>query len=189
LSYAGGIRVGYLPSDKITIFPEITIGQTILSENDPAALQVPDGPDPDTEPDVREPPVLNSYGFSIGAEGDFTPKLTGIVSAGYEIRSYEDDTDIPNGLVANVELRWQARAKTSVALSYRHWTRVSRETLGYTASAHRITFSASQELGTQDRWFVNLDGYYQFDDYDRPVQTGGQSVVREDTLVGIAVRA
>src|SRR5690606_36328478 len=139
--------------------------------------------------DVREPPVLNSYGFSIGAEGDFTPKLTGIVSAGYELRSYEDDTDIPNGLVANVELRWQARAKTSVALSYRHWTRVSRETLGYTASAPRSAFSASQELGTQDRWFVNLDGYYQFDDYDRPVQTGGQCVVREDTLVGIAVRA
>jgi hypothetical protein len=173
LGYSGGVRFGYLPSEKVTVFPEFTVGRAELSANSPVASEAPD---------------LFSYGFSIGAEGDFTPKLTGVVTGGYEFREYSDDSEIPDGWVATMQLRWQWRPKTILALGYRHWIQVSRETFGYAYTAHRPSISVIQALGTRDQWTVNLDAYYQFDDYEREVLDQGRPVQRTDDIVAGALR-
>ncbi|MCC6234179.1 MAG: outer membrane beta-barrel protein [Verrucomicrobiales bacterium] len=174
LSYSGGMRVGYRPSDKIMLFPEVMAGQSLLERNRAA---------------VPEAPNLNQYSFSIGAEGEFTPKISGQVSGGYEIRNYEDEREVPDGWIAGLQLRWQARAKTRVTLGYRHWIQVSRENLGLVYNAHRPTVSVLQQFGSQGRWSANLDGYYQFHAYDGLVVVGGRSIERDETLAGLALRA
>lgn len=172
--YSAGFRVGYRPSEKITLFPEFSAGQSFLTEN---SSRQPEAPD------------LTSYGVSFGAEGQFTPKLTGVVAGGYEMRNYSDGEEIPDGWVATVQLRWQARAKTMVLVGYRHWVQVSREAVGLSYSAHRPTVSIRQEFGTQGRWSATLDGYYQFDDYDNAFIVNGESIQRQDNLGGVALRA
>jgi len=174
LLYGGGARFGYLPSEKIVLFPEVTATQTLLSPNLPNSPSAPD---------------LTSIGISLGAEGDFTPKLTGVVSAGYEFRQYADGSEIPDGWITETQLRWQARPKTTFNLGYRHWIQASREAVAYAYSADRVTAGATQELGTQGRWSLNLSGYYQFDSYDRPVIVGGKPVDRGDDLAGLNFRA
>lgn len=173
LSFFGGGRFGYRPSDKLTVFPELLVGQTFVEPNNATA---PEGAD------------LTSYSFSVGAEGDFTPKITGLVQAGYEIRSYADDTEVPDSWIATTQVRWQARAKTALALAYRHAIEVSREAVGYAYMTDRATLSISQELGTQGRWIVNLDGYYQFNAYDRDFPADGGLVRRKDDLAGVSAR-
>jgi hypothetical protein len=177
-SFGGGARFGYRPSEKVTVYPEVTAGISSLSANNSLA---------------REAPNLSYYNFVVGAEGDFTPKLTGLVSGGYEIRQYDDDTDVPDGWVANLRLQWRPRAKTTVSVGYRHWIEVSREALGYIFNAHRPILSLRQELGTEGRWTATLDGYYQIDDYDRAVRDigsdpSGPLVQREDHLAGVSLR-
>lgn len=178
MSYGGGARFGYRPSEKITIYPEATVGISTLERNNPLA---------------REAPDLNYFNFVIGAEGEFTPKLTGLVSGGYEIREYADDTEVPDGWVANLLLQWRPRPKTGVSVGYRHWIDVSREALGYIYGADRVTLSLRQELGTHGRWTAMLDGYYQIDNYDREVRDFGRDpsgpyVRRVDHLGGVSAR-
>ncbi|MBX3746786.1 MAG: outer membrane beta-barrel protein [Verrucomicrobiae bacterium] len=172
MSYSGGFRVGYLPSEKIVVYPEISAGQSLRETNSPL---------------VREAPDLTFYGISVGAEGEFTPKLTGTVSGGYEFRDYEDDTEVPNGWIASVQLRWQARPKTVVSVGYRHWIEVSREVVGSSYNVHRPSVAVTQQLGTQDRWTLGVEGFYQLDDYDETSRFSG--VARKDTLGGASARA
>lgn len=173
-SYSGSVRVGYLPSEKVVLFPEITVGQSFLEPN----LGGPTAPD------------LTFYGFSFGAEGDFTPKLTGLVTGGYELREFSDDSDVPDGWVASVQLRWQPREKTTVVVGYRHWIQVSRERFRSTYTAHRPTIGIHQDLGTQDRWSVDLNATYQFDDYSNPIAVGGgESILRRDDRWSFSLRA
>jgi hypothetical protein len=174
MAYGGGARFGYLPSEKIVLFPEVTASLTAL---DPNKSTVPDASD------------LTSVGITLGAEGDFTPKLTGVITAGYEFREYADGSEIPDGWIAEAQLRWQARPKTSFSLGFRHWIQVSREAVAYAFDADRVTVGATQELGTQGRWSLYLSGYYQLDSYDRDFVFGGVPVDRSDDLAGVTFRA
>lgn len=106
--------------------------------------------------------------------------MYGSISAGYEIRDYANDASIPDGWIAEAQLRWQFRPKTSFSLGYRHWIQILREAVAYAYNSDRITVSATQEIGTQGRWSVTASGYYQFDSYD----TGD----REDSIAGLSFR-
>jgi hypothetical protein len=175
--YNVGARLGYLPSEKIVIFPEFTFGQSFLGANNARAAEAPD---------------VDTFAFAFGAEGDFTPKLTGTVTGGYEMRNYSDDSEIPDGWVADFQLRWQARAKTTVSAGYRHFIQISREARAIPFTAHRPTASVVQELGTQGKWTVAADAYYQFNDYQGDFFDPGppQAVVaREDDFLGAGLRA
>jgi hypothetical protein len=176
MSYGGGVRFGYLPSEKTVLFSEFTANQSIRERNT-------------SNPQIPEAPDLNAYGVSLGAEGDFTPKLTGVVSAGYELRDYADNSDVPNGLIASAQLRWQARPKTSISLGYQHRIEVSRELLNASYTAHRPLLSIVQEVGTHGRWTVNLTAYYEFDDYEGEFLVDNQLVPRADNLFGVSARA
>lgn len=168
-AYGGGVRAGYRPSDKLVLFPEVTISQNQRDRNSVRAV---------------EAPVMNLYGLSVGAEGEFSPKITGLVSAGYEMRSYSNGADIPDGWTANARLRWTVRPKTSLSVSYSHMVTASRDAVGFAYDAHRPSVSVTQELGTEGRWLLNLDGYYQFDEY---LSSGQNSTDRKDNLLGFVM--
>ncbi len=178
--YAGynvGARLGYLPSQKIVIFPEFTFGQSFLGANNSRAPKAPD---------------VDTFSFAFGAEGEFTPKLTGTISGGYEMRNYSDDSEIPDGWVADFQLKWLARAKTTVSAGYRHFIQISREARAIPFTAHRPTASVVQEFGTQGKWTAAADIYYQFNDYQGDFFDPGppQAVVaREDDFLGAGLRA
>jgi len=182
MGYSVGTRVGYLPSDKIVVYPEFTFGQSFLEGNDPSMPQAPD---------------VDTFSISAGAEGEFSPKLTGTISGGYELRQYSDSSDIPNGWVADFQLRWQARAKTTVSGGYRHFIQLSREARAIPYTAHRPTASVVQELGTKGQWTVAVDAYYQFNDYqgefpDRDTSVPNsplEYVMRTDEFLGFGFRA
>lgn len=169
----GSTRFGYTPSEKIVLYPQFSFTRSFLSPN---------------KSNVRSAPDLSSIGFSVGAQGEFTPKLTGTISGGYEIREYEDNTQVPDGWIANVELRWQARPKTSVALGFRHWIQVTRDAVGISYNADRPSLTLTQELGTQGRWNVSASGYYQFDDYNADYVIAGRRIARTDDYAGIGFR-
>lgn len=174
LMLSTGVRVGYQPSDRITVFPEFTFSRTDLGRNSST---------------VAEAPSMSGFAMALGAEGEFTPKLTGVVTGGYEIREYDDDSEIPDGWVSSFQVRWDARAKTAVTVGYRHMLRVSRELTGYSYTVYRPEVAVVQQLGTQGRWTASLDGYYEFNDYDRDIQVGGEWISRSDRMWGTAVRA
>lgn len=177
MGYTIGTRVGYRPSDKIVVFPEFTYGQSFLDKNDERAL---------------EAPTVDSYSFAAGAEGEFTPKLTGTISGGYEFRKYSDATEIPDGWVADFQLRWQVRPKTTLSAGYRHFIQISREARAIPYTAHRPTASVVQELGTQGKWTVTVDAYYQFNDYQGEFVDPGPPrtlVERTDDFFGAGFRA
>lgn len=173
MGYSGGLRAGYVPSDKVVIFPEVSISQSLLDPNLPG---------------YPEAPTLTGLSFGLGAEGDFTPKLTGLISAGYEMRSYADSTEIPDGWVAEARLRWAARPKTGVTVAFQHAIQVSRETQAYPYGENTVSAGVTQELGTQGRWTAGIDVLYRWDTYDRLISIGNTSVTRANTIVGVASR-
>ncbi|MGE3309427.1 MAG: outer membrane beta-barrel protein, partial [Limisphaerales bacterium] len=177
MGYNVGARLGYMPSEKLVVYPEFTFGQNFLGKNNPT---------------VATAPEVDSYSFQAGAEGEFTPKLTGTVAGGYEIRRYSDDSDIPDGWVADFQLRWEVRPKTALAAGYRHFIQVSREARAIPYTAHRPTASVVQELGTEGKWILSLDGYYQFNDYQGDFRDPGppdRMVARTDEYYGGGLRA
>ena len=176
MAYNVGARLGYLPAEKIVVFPEFTFGQAFLDANNPLAAQAPE---------------VDSYSFGAGAEGEFTPKLSGMVSGGYEIRQYSDDSEIPDGWVADLRLRWQMRPKTTLTAGYRHFIQVSREARAIPFTAHRPLVTVEQELGTMGKWIVALDAYYQFNDYQGEFVDPGpprRMVVREEDFLSTGLR-
>ncbi len=173
LQFSGGVRAGYIPSDKIVVFPEVVYSRAMVEPN---------------RPGFPESPILSGLSFGVGAEGDFTPKLTGIISGGYQMREYDDATEIPNGWVAEARLSWALRAKTTLSASFRHSIQVSREARAVPYEADRAGIGATQEFGTQGRWTATIDGYYQWDTYDRPVNIGTAIVDRSGTIMGATLR-
>lgn len=176
MTYTLGMRVGYMPSDKILVYPEFSFGQTFLDRNSPL---------------VPEAPEVNTYSMSLGAEGEFTPKLTGMVSAGYEMREFSDDTEIPDGWVADTRVRWEMRPKTRLSVGYRHFIQVSREARAIPFTAHRPNLTVEQEFGTMGKWTAVLDAYYQFNDYEAQFVDAGpprRLVSRQDDFIGVGAR-
>jgi hypothetical protein len=173
-TFTGNVRAGYRPSEKIVFFPQISYGQNFLSKNQ------------ETAPDA---PNLSSLGFSVGAQGEFSPKITGLITAGYEVRNYEDGTDLPDGWIATVEARWQARPKTLVAVGYRHLIQVSQEVQGVAMIIDRPYASVTQQIGTEGRLTIGADGYYQYQDHSSDYAIFGATEKRQDDLFGAGLQA
>lgn len=166
---SGGLRAGYVFSERIVVYPQFTYRRTELFPNNPGA---------------RPPGVLSAYGVSLGAEGEFTPKLTGRIAGGYELREYSDGLPVPDGWIADASLRWQMRAKTMATLSFRHWITVAPDSLGTAYTGDRIAVSISQQFGTQGRWSATAEGYLQQHEYGDGFLLGGARVERADDMAG-----
>ena len=97
-----GVNLLYIYSPKLDLFLNYT-----LSQHDGRG--------------VRDFFIDNEVStFMIGAEGNFTPKISGNVSIGYANRTFDNSlVNSEGGLVFNSGVNWQFRQKTGLSLNLR----------------------------------------------------------------------
>ena len=148
-SVTGGF--GFQAFPKTVVFGETYYGTTSSEPNTPA-LKLPD---------------VTFFGGALGARGNFTPKLAGIIRAGYETRELEDGTSLPGAPIVNLGLTYQYSPKTTFSLNYirRQDVSIYFEQQSYVSDV--VSVSATQALGSKGKWRATLGGYYGLYDYTR----------------------
>jgi hypothetical protein len=131
------------------------------------------------EVDIDDPSEDASFNrFLVGARGEFTPRLTGEVKAGWESRTYDGDREdndvgyIDGSVVHEVasDMRLEVGA-----------TRELVESITYTGTAYTLTRGyASLTKDFADRISLVLSGYFQKNEYDEPVPRGDTFAERQD---------
>ena len=148
LSLAGGFAYQAFP--KATLFGEGYFGNTTSQPNLPA-------------PSL---PSIPFFGGAVGARGTFTPKITGTVQVGIEVRDFKSGPSLPPAPVANLGLSYRLSEKTTLSLNYvrRQDVSVYYQQQSYTSDV--ISLQASQALGSKGKWRATLGGYYAMYNYD-----------------------
>ena len=95
---------------------------------------------------IPDPPRADYVGGTIGANGNFTPKLSGDVRVGYEHRWFSDEGGDDGYPVARVGLTERFTEKTSLSISYNRSGGVSATRGTQTAN---VTISDSADLHFQ----------------------------------------
>lgn len=106
--------------------------------------------------------------FSVGARGEFTPKLTGQIRVGYTLRDFSNNTD-DTDFGAEANLTYAFSEKTSVAINA--LSDYSSTPVGASTQVKRLGVSSNTRVTEQWSWNANLS--YSVTEYDR----------REDSLV------
>jgi hypothetical protein len=135
---------------KTSLFGEIYYGQTTTTPNFPAPKN----------------PRSDFVGGFIGARGQFTEKLTGVVKVGYEERWFSDDSSAPSTPVVDVALSQRFTDKTSASLSYARVHDISVQFARESYTANIISAQLNQALGTTGKWLVTIGGNLGLYDYD-----------------------
>ncbi len=149
---SGTIGFEYAAFSQSSLFGEIYLGQTQSDRNEATLASMPDA---------------NFVGGFVGARGNFTEKISGTVKAGYESRTFSDDS--PGGDIPVVEASVSARftERTRLTGSYSRRQRVSAEFArsDYTADVLGLLFQ--QEIGSDGRMHAVLRGSYSLASYEK----------------------
>jgi hypothetical protein len=163
-----------LTSDT-SVFGEIYYGETSLHSNQSRT----------------DPPGKTYEGGFIGASGNFTPKLSGLVKVGYEFDQFEKTT-IASSLTASTQapvvesdLLYRFTERTSATFTYSRQQRVSVQFSRATFVADQITVGASSILGSSGRLRIDLGARFAFLSYD----PSPSFAFRNDTLWGFTAAA
>ncbi len=141
----------YKPNSKFGFFAEGKYGQTTVSPN----ANLPPSPDQDI------------FGGFVGVRGNFSPKLTGTVKVGYEVRDFASGgtTEIgeSSGLTKSspamsASLVYALGPKTAFNLGYDHFTGASFQLAGQAYVYDRLDLLVSQALGSGGVWAVSAGG-------------------------------
>lgn len=140
---------GFQAMPKVLLFGEGHYGQSAVSPNRPYRAG---------DPFSVKGPHLTVVGASVGARGDFTPKLSGEAKLGYEFREFSNGAGVPAGLVAGLGLTHRLSERTVTRISYTRQSVVSVEYSGqaYVLDAAGLQFS--QRFGAGEKWTANLTG-------------------------------
>jgi hypothetical protein len=157
----GTLGFAYKAFSRTSFFGEFYYGQT---SSDPNELLAPY-------------PTATFYGAFLGARGNFTEKLTGMLKVGYELRSYDLEDSGTSGLpVVEMNLTEQFSERTTFTLDYAHR---QLESVQFTASAYTIDsvfFGVVQQIGNEDRFRARLNaGYSQSSFEPNPVYLGDRT--------------
>lgn len=133
------------------------------------------------EVDIDETGDDASYNrILVGARGSFTPKLSGLVKIGQEMRSYEgdrEDTDL--GFLAG-EITHQVADDMKLTIGA---TQQLVESIVYSGNAYTETqFRAGLTKTFMERFSIMLSGYFQSNEYENPVIIDDTSRKREDDI-------
>lgn len=121
-------------------------------------------------------------GGSIGAEGDFTEKLTGTLQFGYQRRS-SDTTGVSAGApTVTAELEQLLGDRTMVALSYTRANQVNVDAFDTASVSDSVRLTLRRALGNRQKWFASVYGSYYQNDFSG---SGGGSQGRSDTSMGL----
>lgn len=168
----GGFSYQAFP--KTRVFGEVYYGQAAVDSN------VPFNPN---DPVSQGGPRSEFIGGFVGARGDFTTKLTGTAKAGYETKSFSDDTPSVGAPVFEVGLNYTFSAKTSTSLNYSRRTRLSDQAPGTSVTADTVSLQLNQVIGTTGKLVGSLRVSYAFEDYERRIGTFSD---RQDNQFNVA---
>ena len=104
-------------------------------------------------------------GGSIGAEGEFTEKLTGTLQFGYQQRS-SDLTGISAGApTVMAELEQLLGDRTMLALTYTRANQVNPDAADTASVSDNIRLTLRRALGNREKWFASVFGGYRQNDF------------------------
>ncbi|MEW6156845.1 MAG: outer membrane beta-barrel protein [Verrucomicrobiota bacterium] len=147
----GTLGFGYQLFPKVATFGEGYYGQTANDPNLPR----------------EKPPHSQFYGGFIGARGAFTPRLSGTIKVGYEVREFSDNSPAPSAPAFDTTLTYAYSDKTSFALTYSRRTGVSTQ-FGREASIRDLlSLQVSQQIGVTGKFVGTAGVSYQLTDYER----------------------
>lgn len=135
---------------KTSFFGEVYYGQTETTPNF-------------TAPSV---PELSFVGGFLGARGNFTEKLSGIVKVGYETREFDDGAGAPSSPVVDLSLTHRLTQKMSAYLSFARLHDVSVQFAKESYTANVISGGLSQLIGSAGKWRASASGRYGMFDYE-----------------------
>jgi hypothetical protein len=105
------------------------------------------------------------YGGTIGARGQFTPKLSGLVRAGYQLREFSGSEESAGSPIVNLNANYQFSPKTGVALSYSRRQDVSVQFVRQSFTADVLSAQLSQQLGASRKWTAGVGGSFGMYEY------------------------
>ncbi|MCI0534678.1 MAG: hypothetical protein L0Z50_05570 [Verrucomicrobiales bacterium] len=160
-TYSGTGGFGFQAFPKTVLFGEGFYGTT-TSEANPAVVERLTAGGRTVSSIGQQ---VTFIGGGLGARGSFTPKLAGLVRAGYEVREIEDGASLPGAPVVNLGLTYQYSPKTVFTVNYvrRQDVSVYFERQSYTSDV--ISVQANQSLGSKGKWKATGGGYYALYDY------------------------
>ena len=147
----GTVGFSFKALSKTSFFGELYYGESSVGSNVPA---MPAGPD------------LTVMGGFVGANGTFTPHLTGVLKVGYEAREFSDNSSAPGEPVVEASLTHLYREKTATSVTYSRRGMISIQAAAVTYTADIFTFRVDQRIGTTGRWAANFNASLQMDGYD-----------------------
>lgn len=151
-STRGSLDFGYQASEKIAVFGQTYLGVTSAKPNNGIA-----GPAPD----------LDFMGVFLGVRGQFTPKLSGSVQAGYESRAFDDGSPSQGSPVVELDLDYAMTSRRVLSLSYSRTSNISVEASSYSYITDLVGLSCVQALGTREKLSVRAGAYVRFSEYDQ----------------------
>lgn len=156
--YGGDNLTGYLGSSyqataHIAIFAEGSYGQSSVFTQYPGFL--------------NNAPHSVVYGGHVGARGDFTSNLTGMVSVGFDQRVFAPQVDAASvsSPTAQLSLTFQATDKLTLQALYDRHTDVSANFGRQSTLGQSLTFNASQFIGPSGKWMLQANVSYSPTDF------------------------
>jgi hypothetical protein len=148
---SGTLGFGYQLFPKVATFGEGYYGQSAVNPN----FVTP------------KPPHSQFYGGFIGARGPFTPRLSGTIKAGYEVREFSDDSPAPASPAFDASLTYNYTDKTAFTMTYSRRTGVSIQFARESYTRDIVSLQVNQQIGVTGKFLGTAGGSYQLTDYER----------------------
>ena len=140
--------------------------------------------DTDKNFDIQaEYPTANFVGGFVGARGAFTEQLLGSVKAGYEHRTYSDDSDSTGAPVVAITLTDRFTDHSILTLTYSRSQSESAQFVGSTYVNDNVMVDFLQHIAEEGRLRGNLNLSYTSAQYEEGSAASGPSGSRHDHLV------
>ncbi|MEO8426649.1 MAG: outer membrane beta-barrel protein [Verrucomicrobiota bacterium] len=141
----------YAALPKTTFFGEIYYGQTATDPNVP------------TTPKSAHSDFVGGF---LGAKGDFTTKLSGVMKAGYESRKFADVASADGNFViaGSLDYRFSEKSAASLNAVRRSGVSVQSGNAGYILDS--ISIQIKQGIGSRGKWVAGLAAAYDVYNYE-----------------------
>ena len=98
----------------------------------------------------------DTLGVSVGAEGEFTDKLTGTVQLGYQQQTSQMTGNAGGTPTVTLELEQLLGRRTLLTLAYTRRNQVNIDAVSVASVSDSIRLSLSQALGNRQKWFASI---------------------------------
>jgi hypothetical protein len=167
---SGTLGFTYKAFSRTFFFSELYYGTTANERNLPTMGEYPD---------------TTFIGGFLGAQGQFTEKLTGTVKVGYEAREYETDSEGSGAPVVEASMAHRFTDRTSASITYSRRQQESVQFVRSTYVSDSLSASLMQIISSDDRFRANLQVAYLSAAYESSAALGAE---RDDDLISASFR-